>query len=74
MAVWMDRVACLFTWSVQTIIVQTVLELFQSATRLYGVPSRVRADRGGENTAVARYMVLLRGSGQGSFISGPSVQ
>ena len=52
---------------------ETVVELFQSATRLYGVQSRVRADRGAENTAVARYMVLQRGSERGSFISGRSV-
>ena len=35
----------------------TVLELFQAVTCEFGIPSRVRADRGGENTGVARFMV-----------------
>ena len=51
----------------------TVLELFQSATRQYGIPSRVRADKGGENARVADFMVMQRGTGRGSFISGRSV-
>ena len=51
----------------------TVLELFQSATRQYGIPSRVRADKGGENARVADFMVMQRGTGRGSFISGCSV-
>ena len=51
----------------------TVLDVFQSATRRHGIPSRVRADRGGENTRVADYTVIQRGAGRGSFISGRSV-
>ena len=51
----------------------TVLHQFVTATQEFGVPSRVRADRGGENTAVAEFMVLHRGSGRVSFISGRSV-
>ena len=51
----------------------TVLKLFQTATQEFGIPSRVRADRGGENIEVARFMVRHRGSGRGSFISGRSV-
>lgn len=51
----------------------TVLELFQSATRQCGIPSRVRADKGGENARVADFMVMQQGTGRGSFISGRNV-
>ena len=43
---------------------------FTEATGEYGIPSRVRVDRGGENVLVVDYMILNRG---GSFICGQSV-
>lgn len=49
------------------------MQSFSDAVRHYGVPSRVQADRGGENVQVANYLVLQRGSGRGSFLSGRSV-
>lgn len=51
----------------------TVLQYFTSAVERYGCPSRVRTDLGLENIEVARYMLLRRGTGRGSIITGSSV-
>lgn len=47
----------------------TVLSEFLEAVTLYGLPSRVRPDHGGENIQVERFMH----PGRGSFIMGRSV-
>ena len=51
----------------------TVLALFRESINTWGLPSRVRADDGGENIAVGDLMIQYRGEGRGSFITGPSV-
>lgn len=53
----------------------TVLQHFYEAMSQYGLPSQVRMDICGENTAIARYMLLcpLRGPGRGITIVGASV-
>ena len=48
----------------------TVLDLFLDAKAKYGMPSRMRGDRGGENIDVAMYVVARRGPNRGSFLWG----
>lgn len=51
----------------------TVFDLFHEAVSKYGVPSRVRSDRGGENIDVAKFMIEYRGIDRASHIAGKSV-
>ncbi len=51
----------------------TVFKYFNQAVMECGWPSRVRSDRGGENVDVARAMLVERGTGRNSHITGSSV-
>ena len=53
--------------------VDTVAKLFCDAINCYGLPSRVRCDKGTENYDVGRIMLENRGLDQGSIIVGLSV-
>lgn len=52
---------------------ETVLSLFRKGENEFGLPSRVRGDRGTENIGTAMYMIEKRGTNRGSFIVGRSV-
>ena len=53
----------------------TVLQYFLTAVDGFGLLSRVRSDKGGENVEVSRHMLsqALRGIGRGNHIVGRSV-
>jgi len=51
----------------------TVLDVFKEAVKQYGVPSRIRLDRGGENIDTATLMILLRGPNRASAMWGASI-
>ena len=65
----------LFMSNAVTTTQQLVFQYFTEAVLSYGLPSRVRSDRGGENVNVANFMLQHpeRGPGRGSFITGRSV-
>ncbi|KAK6991473.1 hypothetical protein R3P38DRAFT_2572217 [Favolaschia claudopus] len=48
----------------------TVLSVLLQAVGQYGMPSRMRGDRGAENKAVSVYMILRNGLNRASFIWG----
>ena len=54
---------------------QSVLTAFISAVSQFGIPSRIRIDRGGENVLVSRWMLNhpLRGPDRHSVIAGRGV-
>ena len=50
-----------------------MLESFLKGVQNYGLPSRVRCDKGRENTLVSEFIIRERGTGRGSCITGRSV-
>jgi len=52
---------------------ETVNALFYEAIDNYGLPSRVRSDKGGENILVWQSMINLRGENRRSYLAGSSV-
>jgi hypothetical protein len=48
----------------------TVLSVFLEAVQAYGMPSRMRGDRGGENKDVSVFMIMTNGPNRASFMWG----
>jgi hypothetical protein len=53
---------------------ETVMNAFMKAVAAFGIPSRVRGDRGGENLKVAVYMIHCRGLNRASYMFGSSTR
>jgi transposase len=51
---------------------ETLLKCFQDAVTEYGIPSRLRTDKGLENVGIADFMIEKRGANRGSIITGKS--
>ena len=51
----------------------TAFAAFRHGVSEYGMPSRVRTDRGGENMLIGEYLLQTRGTGRHSIIMGRSV-
>ena len=52
---------------------ETVSHLFTDATKKFGLPSRIRIDKGVENVRVAQFMLENRGIDRNSVLTGSSV-
>ena len=52
---------------------ETILICFEGAIRKYGLPHKVRSDKGMENSKVAEYLLLAHGVDSGSMITGKSI-
>jgi hypothetical protein len=50
----------------------TAFQAFHEGVATYGIPSRIRIDKGTENVEIARYMLQHRGLNRGSVIAGKS--
>jgi hypothetical protein len=48
----------------------TVLSVFLEAVQAYGMPSRMRGDRCGENKDVSVFMIMTNGPNRASFMWG----
>lgn len=51
---------------------ETLVNYFTTGVEKFGLPSRVRSDKGLENIAIANYMLAMRGPNRGSMITGAS--
>ena len=51
----------------------TVLDCFLDGVSEYGMPARIRTDKGGENVDIWQYMVDIRGENNHPYLAGSSV-
>ena len=64
--------ACTFLRAADNNEAATAFHAFQEGFNRYGIPSRVRTDKGGENRDIGYFMIQNRGMDRGSIITGKS--